>query len=123
MDSRFLVCATRSMRNYARSVTDILSRFPSLSGFADNFDGVDALSLMRFADGELEVELSRSIRNKTIFLFASSARNEEGIGSDEAKLELYHAVDASKRAQAKKIIVVEPLVSSSDPTGRHGATR
>lgn len=113
MDSRFLVCATRTMRDYARSVTDILSRFPSLSNFAQNFDGVDALSLMRFADGEMEVELSRSIRGKTIYLFSSSARNAVGISGDEAKLELYHAVDALKRAQAKKIVVFEPYTSCS----------
>jgi ribose-phosphate pyrophosphokinase len=48
-----------------------------------------------------------------VFLFASAARNEAGIGVEEAKIELYHAVDALKRSQAERVIVFEPFVSSS----------
>lgn len=113
MDSRFLICATRSMREYASSVVDILSHFPSLAHFVQGFDAVQALQILRFADGEIEVELGTSIRGKTIFLFTSCARNGAGIPNDEAKLELYHAVDALKRAQPKRIVVFEPYVSSS----------
>ncbi|MDR3247470.1 MAG: ribose-phosphate diphosphokinase, partial [Treponema sp.] len=54
-----------------------------------------------------------SIRGKDIILFASCARNEAGLGVDEAKIELYHAIDALKRAQAGRIIVFEPFMSCS----------
>ncbi len=113
MDSRFIVCATRSMRSYARAVVDNLARYPSLAPFASSFDGVDALSLLHFSDGEIEVEVKPSIRGKTIYLFTSCARNEAGIPVEKAKMELYHTVDALKRAQAKRIVVFEPYVSCS----------
>jgi ribose-phosphate pyrophosphokinase len=61
----------------------------------------------------MEVVLASSIRGKDVFLFTSCARNEAGIGVEEAKIELYHAVDALKRSQAAKIIVFEPFVSCS----------
>jgi ribose-phosphate pyrophosphokinase len=75
--------------------------------------GVNLLGTEHFADGEMEVVVGSSIRGRTIFLFHSSARNEAGIGVEEAKIELYHAVDSLKRSQAEKIIVFEPFVSCS----------
>ena len=109
----FVVTATRSMRKYAFRVTEHLKKFPSLVSMADSIDGTDMLSVDRFADGEMEVSVSRSVRGKDVFLFASCARNEANLSVDEAKLELYHAVDAVKRSQARNIIVFEPFISCS----------
>ncbi|MCL1837318.1 MAG: ribose-phosphate diphosphokinase [Treponema sp.] len=119
----FVVCATRSMKNYAARVVEQLARFPSFAGYTEDFDGVDLLRTDRFADGEMEVVVNSSIRGKDVIIFASCARNEAGIGVEEAKIELYHAVDALKRSQAAKIIVFEPFVSSSrsDRTARRSS--
>jgi ribose-phosphate pyrophosphokinase len=74
---------------------------------------VELLRTDRFADGELEVSVNASVRGRDVIIFSSSARNEAGIGVEEAKIELYHAVDALKRSQAAKIIVFEPFMSCS----------
>ena len=109
----FVVCATRSMKQYARRVTEQLAKFPVFTGMNESFSGVDLLHTDRFADGEMEVAVNESIRGKDVFLFTSCARNEAGIGVEEAKIELYHSIDALKRSQAAKIIVFEPFVSCS----------
>jgi ribose-phosphate pyrophosphokinase len=119
----FVICAARSMKAYAGRVINHLSSFPVFSGIAGNFSGVDLLRTDSFADGEIEVVVNSSIRGKDVIIFTSSARNEAGISVNEAKIELYHAVDALKRSQAAKIIVFEPFASCSrsDRTTRRGS--
>jgi ribose-phosphate pyrophosphokinase len=90
-----------------------LSKYLSFSKIADQINGLDLLNTDIFADGELEVSVNSSIRGKDIILFSSSARNEAGINVEEAKIELYHAVDALTRCQASRIIVFEPFISCS----------
>jgi ribose-phosphate pyrophosphokinase len=111
--NEFVITATRSMRSYASRVAGYLTKFPSFASFADTIDGVGILQTDRFADGEMEEVVTSSIRGKDVVLFTSCARNEAGIGVEEAKIELYHAVDALKRSQAGKIVVFEPFVSCS----------
>jgi ribose-phosphate pyrophosphokinase len=108
----YIVTATRSMRNYAARVTGHLMKFPNSDSFP-GIDGVELLSTDRFANGEMEVTVNCSARGKDVILFASSTRNREGIGVEEAKIELYHAVDALQRSQAGRIIVFEPYISCS----------
>jgi ribose-phosphate pyrophosphokinase len=98
------------MRNYASTVAGILSKYSDFSS-KEQLDIVNALSVKRFADGEMEVEITTSVRGKDVFLFSSSARNEAGLCANMAKLELYHAIDALKRSRANRIIVFEPYVS------------
>ncbi|MDR1971960.1 MAG: ribose-phosphate diphosphokinase [Treponema sp.] len=119
----FIVAATRSMRGYASRVMRQLSKFTSFQSSAEEINGVDLLETDRFADGEMEVALNRSIRGKDVVLFTSCARNEAGIGVEEAKIELYHTLDALKRSQADRIIVFEPYVSCarSDRTTRRSS--
>jgi len=109
----FVVCATRSMRNYASQVIASLSKYLSFSKLVEQINGVDLLSTDCFADGEIEVTVNSSIRGRDVILFSSSARNEAGVCVEQAKIELYHAVDALKRSQADKIIVFEPFISCS----------
>ncbi|MCL2066074.1 MAG: ribose-phosphate diphosphokinase [Treponema sp.] len=109
----FLICATRSMRNYASRVISSLSKFPSFSDISERINGVDLLHAECFADGEMEVEVNTSIRGRNVILFTSSAGNDAGISVEQAKIELYHSVDALKRSQAEKIIIFEPFVSCS----------
>ena len=101
------------MKHYAGRVADHLVKFPGFADLAERFGGVDLLKTEHFADGEMEVVVNNSIRGKDVIIFTSCARNEAGIGVEEAKIELYHAVDALKRSQAAKIIVFEPFVSCS----------
>jgi ribose-phosphate pyrophosphokinase len=109
----FVIAATRSMRDYASRVTAHLLRNPDFSPSAETINGVEILTTDRFADGEMEVSIKRSVRGKDAILFASCARNDAGIGVEEAKIELYHAVDALKRSQARRIMVFEPFISCS----------
>jgi ribose-phosphate pyrophosphokinase len=117
----FIIAATRSMRTYASQVISHLSKFPSFQNAV--IDGVDLLRTDRFADGEMEVVVNTSIRGKDVILFTSAARNDAGIGVEEAKIELYHTVDALKRSQAARVIVFEPYVSCarSDRTTRRSS--
>jgi ribose-phosphate pyrophosphokinase len=101
------------MKDYAARVAAQLARFPGFAEKAESFGGVDLLHADRFADGEMEVTVNASIRGKDIILFTASARNEAGICVEEAKIELYHAIDALKRSQAANIMVFEPFVSCS----------
>ncbi|GHV90306.1 ribose-phosphate pyrophosphokinase [Spirochaetia bacterium] len=111
--SDFIVAATRSMRDYASRVTGHLAKFPSYVSLAEAINGVELLNTDRFADGEMEVSVKNSVRGKNVVLFASCSRNEGGLCVEEAKIELYHAVDALKRSQAKSILVFEPFISCS----------
>ncbi|MDR2802853.1 MAG: ribose-phosphate diphosphokinase [Treponema sp.] len=110
MKNDFVITATETMRNYAANVAGILSKYPDFSTKKD-FNAVTALDVKCFADGEMEVEISTSLRGKDVIIFSSSARNEAGIDANKAKLELYHTIDALKRSRAERIIVFEPYVS------------
>lgn len=109
----FVIIATRSMRNYASRVVEQLIKYQNFSLNADTINGVDLLSVDRFADGEMEVAVKKSVRGKDIVLFCSCCRNDAGIEVEVAKIELYHAIDALKRAQAGNIMVFEPFISCS----------
>ncbi|MCL1930386.1 MAG: ribose-phosphate pyrophosphokinase, partial [Treponema sp.] len=86
MNNDFVICATRSMKQYAARVIADLAKFPDFAGKTESFAGTDLLNTVSFANGELEVEVNASIRGKDVIIFSSSARNEAGIGVGEAKL-------------------------------------
>jgi ribose-phosphate pyrophosphokinase len=109
----FIVAATRSMQDYASRVIGHLVKKPDYAPLTESINGVEILTADRFADGEMEVSIARSVRGKNVILFTSSARNDAGIGVEEAKIELYHSVDALKRSQARRIMVFEPFISCS----------
>jgi len=111
------------MHNYSSHVIEYLSKFLSFSKIIDQINGIDLLKTDCFADGEIEVSVNSSIRGKDVIIFSSSARNDAGINVEEAKIELYHAVDALKRCQVNKIIIFEPYISCarSDRTTRRNS--
>ena len=109
----FIITATRSMRDYASRVAAYLTKVPRFKYFADSINGVDILAPDRFADGEMEVSVKKSVRGKDVVLFASCSRSDEDIGVDEAKIELYNTVDALKRSKAAAITIFEPYISCS----------
>ncbi|MDR0600688.1 MAG: ribose-phosphate diphosphokinase [Treponema sp.] len=109
----FVITATKTMESYASKVAEYVTKFSSFASFAGKINGVGLLKTDCFADGEKEVVVDSSIRGKDVFIFACCARNEAGLGVDEAKIELYHAVDALKRAQAERLIIFEPYMSCS----------
>jgi ribose-phosphate pyrophosphokinase len=109
----FVVAATRSMRDYASRVIACLLKRPDYAPIAGAVNGVDILKIDSFANGEMEVSITRSVRGKNVILFTSSARNDAGIGVEKAKIELYHTIDALKRSQARSIVVFEPFISCS----------
>ena len=109
----FVITATRSMRDYASRVVEHLTKIPRFNEIIEFINGVELLSADRFADGEMEVSIKKSVRGKDIILFAGCCRNDKGIEVEVSKMELYHTVDALKRSQARDIIVFEPYISSS----------
>jgi ribose-phosphate pyrophosphokinase len=109
----FIVTATRSMKQYATRVVEELKKYPSIAPLADSIDMVKELQVQLFKDGEMEIYLEKPLRGKNVILLASCAKNEAGIGVEEAKIELYQAIDALKRSQAQRITVFEPFVSCS----------
>ena len=113
MRGELILMATRSMREYVDRVAHQLETFPDFHGIADPKRIIGSMATATFADGEMEVEVNSSIRGKDVFLFSAAARNEQGIGVNEAKMELYHTIDALKRAAAGRITLVEPYCSSS----------
>jgi ribose-phosphate pyrophosphokinase len=109
----FILTATRSMRQYAASVVEGLKKFPNFIPEADSIDAVETLHTARFADGEMEITVTKPLRGKNVVLLTSCAKNEAGISVEEAKIELYQTIDALKRSQAERITVFEPFVSCS----------
>ncbi|GMO28585.1 MAG: ribose-phosphate pyrophosphokinase [Termitinemataceae bacterium] len=108
-----VIMSTRSMRSYAARVVEYMANYKSINGSKGDINGVFSLQVDRFADGEMEVALNRSVRGRDVVLFTTCARNEANIGVEEAKIELYHTIDVLSRSQAHKIIVFEPYVSCS----------
>ncbi len=105
--------ATRSMVDYAARVAYQLETFPDYRGHRNLRDSVDSLSAVRFADGEMEVEVKTSVRGKDVFLFGNAGRNDLNLTVEENKMELYHSIDALKRAQPARITLFEPFCSAS----------
>ncbi len=104
------------MAGYCRKVIEALDGREPLSDEASGrgdstrtrADIEGELSVVRFADGEMEAELGSSVRGCDAFLFAGSARNDAELSVEESKMETYHAVDALRRAQAARITLFEP---------------
>ncbi len=111
------------MKEYAQGVARELKGFSAFEDFLPHDPDTQGLIVTKFADGEMEVEVRPSVRGQDIYLFASSARNPEGIPLEECKIEMYHAVDALRRAQAGRITLFEPYVSAgrSDRTTRRNS--
>lgn len=113
MRGDLILLSTRSMQEYASRVAYQLKTFPDFYTTVTNNDYVGRLEAVKFADGEMEVEVSTSLRGKDVFLFGTAGRNERNLSVEECKMELYHAIDALRRAQAGRITLFEPYCSSS----------
>jgi ribose-phosphate pyrophosphokinase len=90
-----------------------LTKIPRFGDMSETINGVELLSADRFANGEMEVSIKKSVRGKDIILFAGCFRNDKGIEVEVSKIELYHTIDALKRSQAQNIIVFEPYMTCS----------
>jgi ribose-phosphate pyrophosphokinase len=106
MREKLVVFSTRTMQGYAADVQRILKD----SGYGQG-DIQGHVSISRFADGEMEAEVETSVRGRDVFLFAGAARNSLGLSVEESKIEMYHVVDALRRAQAGRITLFEPYCS------------
>lgn len=83
MRNEFVVTATRSMRSYAAKVLEYLKKYTSIAS-NKSIDGINALEVKTFADGEMEVLVNISLRGKDVFIFTSCARNDAGISVNDA---------------------------------------
>jgi ribose-phosphate pyrophosphokinase len=109
----FLILSTRSCFQYAKNVVEAIQENPERILFPGTIDFTGELSVLHFADGEMEVILNKSVRGKTVFLFTTCAKNEAGLSVETCKIELYHTIDVLKRSQAAEIIIFEPYLSCS----------
>jgi len=113
MRGDLILLSTRNTYDYAQRVAFEMRTFPDFYGKGYNRNIMGELRTIRFADGEMEVQLDTSIRGKDVFLFGSAARNSLNLTVDENKIELYHTIDALRRAQPGRITLFEPFCSSS----------
>ncbi len=113
IESDFVILSTRSMIDYAERVAYHVETFPEFRGTQSPRQLVNSLHVAEFTDGEMEVEVRLSLRGKRVFLFANAARNASGYSVEENKMELYHTIDALRRAQAGSIVLFEPYCSCS----------
>lgn len=113
MRGDIVILSTRSMRDYAGRVAYEMQTFPDFYAKGYNRQLSGEMKTINFADGEMEVEVITSIRGKDVFVFASAARNDAGLSVETSKMELYHAIDALRRAQPERITLFEPFCSSS----------
>ena len=123
MRGNLQIFTTRSMHEYTHNVIETLYGKKDYSNIHDE-DIRGNLTVTRFADGEIEVETKSSVRGNDVYLFAgAAARNSYGLSVDENKIEIYHAVDALRRAQADRITLFEPYCSAgrSDRTTRRNS--
>ncbi len=108
-----VILGTRTMLDYAERVAYHIETFPEFRETVSLRRLVQGLHVVKFADGEMEIEVKTSLRGKDVFLFANAARNSQGISVEENKMELYHAIDALRRARAERIVLFEPFCSCS----------
>lgn len=113
IESDFVILSTRAMMDYAQRVAYHVETFPEFRGRQSPRQLVNSLYIEEFADGEMEAEVRVSLRGKKIFLFANAARNSLGYSVEQNKIELYHTIDALRRAQAESITLFEPYCSCS----------
>jgi ribose-phosphate pyrophosphokinase len=113
MRGPLVLLSTRSMTEYTERVAYQLQTFPDFHTQIGSKDVYGRLRTARFADGEMEVEILNSVRGSDVFLFSNAGRNDAELSVEENKLELYHAIDALRRAQAGRITLVEPYCSAS----------
>ena len=113
MRGDLLILSTRSMKEYSERVAYHVQTFPEFHTTNQSKDFVGQLSALKFADGEMEVEVGTTLRAKDVYLFSNAARNLQGLSVEENKQELYHAVDALRRSAAGKITLFEPYCSCS----------
>ncbi len=113
------IFSCRGARKYANRV---IKELKSLNKDTKKYTDLKGkLQVRKFADGEMELDIGESIRKKDVYLFQNcSQRNEHGLSVNENKVELYHAIDALKRAQANSLTVFEPY---SSPSRSDRATR
>ena len=118
-----LILSTRSTIDYASQVAYHLETFPEFRSSVQPRKFVRKLTTVRFADGEMEVEVDVTLRGRDVFLFANAGRNSVGLSIEENKLELYHSIDALRRAKAGQITLFEPYCSCgrSDRTTRRNS--
>lgn len=69
-----------------------------------NIEGFKELTIKKFSDGEIKVEIDNTVRNSTVYVIGS-------LRSSDDIMELMMAGDAIKRASADKIIAVIPYMS------------
>jgi ribose-phosphate pyrophosphokinase len=123
MANGFCIVSTSTSSWYADLVQTELLTFPDLypRGLSEGIR--KSIRTKMFADGEMEVEVSQTVRGKDVFLLAGCGRNNKNLSISEQKMEIYHAVDAIKRGAPKKIILVEPYMSCarSDRTTRRNS--
>ncbi|POR05215.1 ribose-phosphate pyrophosphokinase [Alkalispirochaeta sphaeroplastigenens] len=113
MRGELVIFATRSMEDYADRVAYEMQTFPDFYGKGYSKRVRGELRTITFADGEMEVEVHTSIRGKDVVLFASAGRNSGGYSVEQNKMEMYHAIDAIRRAQPSRITLFEPFCTSS----------
>lgn len=115
MGGSLTILATSSMKNYAEQTIEKLAKIVAHnpSKAIDLGEITGKLHCIKFADGEIEVEVLDSLRGKDVFLLGCSSRSAGGTSAEENKIELYHTVDAIMRSAPATLTLIEPYFSAS----------
>ena len=109
-----LICHSRAMKYMFNGLIEQFLTIPSLYTEYSKIEKIhNQLKVTKFADGEMEIEVLKSLRNKHVFFLAGTSRNSSQINLDSSKIEIYATIDAMKRAGAKTITIFMPYFSSS----------
>ncbi|MGV8169241.1 MAG: ribose-phosphate diphosphokinase [Candidatus Nanoarchaeia archaeon] len=91
-----------------------------LSIFTRNESFIVPISCTTFADGEILPTVSRSVREKTIYLVQNTFDPEHPDKTSENIMELLLTIDALKRSSPSKIVVIVPYLNYSKQERRQG---
>lgn len=111
MNAPLQILSTPATAQYAQKVFDELCQFPAFytQGNARNVPA--EVQFRRFADGEMEASLRSSIRGKDVFFFVHAGNSYKESDPANAKLSIYHAVDAIIRSRPNSLVLFEPYCS------------
>jgi ribose-phosphate pyrophosphokinase len=116
------ICA--DAENYLKSKKELSRSEHARMNFVCAANESDALLIpidtKMFADGEILPTISRSVREKTIYLIQNTFSPSHPERTSDNIMELLLTLDALKRASPSKIIVIIPYLSYSKQERRQG---
>ncbi len=111
MNAPLQILSTPATAEYAQRVFEELCQFPAFYAQGNARHTPSEIQFRQFADEEIEAHIQHSIRGKDVFFFVYSGRSYVEGNPEQAKMKIYHAVDAIMRSRPKSLVIFEPYCS------------